>query len=999
MEKPRGYFFDYPTVEKAFTFDRQNASGFILLNGSWEFQLVDNPEIIPTDFLTELSNDSWTKLNVPGHWQLQGHGKPHYTNVQYPFPVDPPYVPTDNPTGYYKKNFLVTNLEQNTKKLIRFEGVDSVFEVWLNGQYIGYSTGSREASEFDISNYLVPGSNTLQVKVIQWSAMSYVEDQDMWWLSGIFRDVFLFEKQHTSLRDIFINASLDDSFKNGLLDLEIDFSEESTLLDTSLHIKLLDKSGKEILSTVEEQYKNTQLKLNYDCGEITTWTAEEPNLYTLLLTLKNKETILSVTPLKIGFRKVELKNGLIHINNQPILFKGVNRHDWHPELGRAVPIEYIEEDIKLMKKFNLNAVRTAHYPNDPRFYDLCDQYGLYVIDETDIETHGMEIVGRWHELSDSLEWQTTYLDRVERMVERDKNHPSIIIWSLGNESGYGQNHQAMYRWLKERDPFRLVQYEGETRYIFDNELERENDSADMFSTMYTSVSEMIEQGKRSNLKQPHILCEYAHAMGNGPGGFKEYQEAFYTYPRLQGGFVWEWIDHGIRRSSDEITYYAYGGDFGDYPNDNNFVIDGMIFPDRTPSPALYEYSKIIQPVTINFTANNKAKLVNRFDFRNLNTLLVKYEIKEEGKLIFSTTLPVINLAPGKKIEIDLPTYHYETTKELVATLNFYEAQSVPYTDANHLVAWEQNILQPFIAPKLTSNKNFIIEETKEQLVIKGNQFALTFDLIKGRLISWLAFDQELLKGKVALNFWRATIDNDRLGINEFGAKPVATEWKEFGIDMLQERVVGVDFHEQQNALEVKVVSVISATTKDWGFNVETLYQIPCSGHLTIDVTGTTFGKGPSTLPKIGWQFEMDKQLQKVNWYGLGPNETYVDSNAFGKIDSWKGTVDELFVPYVRPQETGNHLDTRYLTLTNEAGQGIKVTADTFNFSVNNYSTENIEKAEHTYQLEKQDFVELNLDLAQYGLGSASCGPDVLPQYRLNNEDFSFSIQLTQWVEK
>lgn len=997
-EKARAYFFSYQNETAALTFDLEKSFGYLSLNGHWEFRLTDNPEIIPSDFFVEKPNEPWPKISVPGHWQLQGYGQPHYTNVQYPFPVEPPLIPTDNPTGYYRKEFFVTQKNADSQQIIRFEGVDCAYRLWLNGTYVGYGSGSRLPLEFDISELVVEGPNRIYVQVMQWSAMSYIEDQDMWWLSGIYRDVYLFERPREAITDVFVKASLDNEYQNGQLEIELDSSVTSA--GYFVEIILLSQTAQRVV--YQSQLLALQQPMVIEKTTISEphhWTAETPHLYNLLIKLYKGEELVQVIPQQIGFRTVELKDGLIQINGQAIMFKGVNRHDWHPRLGRTVPFKEMEKDIQLMKAYNLNAVRTAHYPNHPKFYELCDQYGLYVIDEADLETHGMEIVNRRDELSDSLEWQPAYLDRMERMVERDKNHPSIIIWSLGNESGFGQNHLAMSRWAKKRDETRLIHYEGETRQIFERELGQLNEAADMFSTMYTSVEQMIEEGQRSELSQPHILCEYGHAMGNGPGGLKEYVEAFYQYPRLQGGFIWEWLDHGIEVTRNGQKQFAYGGDFNDYPNDSNFVIDGMLFPNRKPSPALLEYQKVIQPVKIVFAEDSLSITVtNRFDFRNLNSLDFTLLISRQGKTIETVQLEQIDLLPRATRTVSLPlelSVFRQLPGELVVTILAQEKAELPYASLNHIVAWEQQIVVPYGLTEMTPKTDYQIEQVGNLLKITGNQSKLTFDLIHGRLIEWQAKGTSLFKSAPQLNFWRALIDNDRLGISEFFAQPVADEWFAYGVNLLQERIEDVSYEETQLGLVIQVKSTIGAVTKDWGFKTRTHYVVAKDGHLTMTVTAKRFGNGPSTLPKIGWQFKLAKELQQVSWYGLGPSESYSDSQQAGYIGHWQKTVDELFTPYVRPQENGNHVKTRHLVISDERGNGLKISADTFNFGVNNYSTEMIDEATHTSELQKANFVELNIDYGQYGLGSASCGPEVLPEYRLANQDFHFTVTVEQ----
>ncbi|MDQ0222416.1 glycoside hydrolase family 2 TIM barrel-domain containing protein [Streptococcus moroccensis] len=996
-EKPRAYFFSYNNRVDAKTFDREKSRGFQLLNGEWKFKLEESPEIIPQEFLSMGLLDDWKDLMVPGHWQLQGYGNPHYTNFEYPFPVNPPFVPTLNPTGYYVKDFEVSEFNFNDELIIHFGGVETVFKVWINGQEVGYSTGSREVSEFMIQDYIKIGTNRLHVQVIQWAATSYIEDQDMWWLSGIFRDVYLMKRPRKAVYDLNTSTELSNNYLKGKLKLSLSFKGET--LDGSVRMTLFSDNNHEIADSVFKLDEDNDYYL--DISNPILWNAEIPYLYTLLVEVTHDDFV-EIIPQKIGFREVELKDGLMCVNGEPLLLKGVNRHDWHPELGRAVSADLMEKDIQLMKQFNINAVRTAHYPNDPRFYDLCDYYGLYVIDEADIETHGMQPLGNWDAFSDDTEWLPTYLDRVMRMVERDKNHPSIIIWSLGNESGFGQNHLAMSRWIKSKDSSRLIHYEGETRRLLEEGNPSENNAADIFSTMYTSVEEMIIQGNRKELKQPHILCEFGHAMGNGPGGLKEYFKVFQSYRRLQGGFIWEWIDHGILQYIDGERHYAYGGDFKDTPHDGNFVIDGLLFPDRTPSPALHEWKKICEPVHIEIDLEaERMELRNDFTFRNLDSLQGEVIFECEGNILYRYSLPNIELAPSCTILLPIQNKwlgrRLSDIDNLLVTVKFIDL-TLPSNDNGDpiVVAWGQSEM-----PSYKQNDTIHMARTEDvskveldnSLSFQNQENELNFSKVFGVWSQWFVKGKSLFKLPPKMNFWRALTDNDRLGLEEFHAKPVVQEWYEKNVNALKERIVNISTSRDDGVYTVEVVSDIAAIAQEWGVSVTTKYQILSSTQLKVSIFGKPYGNGPKTLPKIGLQFALDESFQKVSWYGLGPNETYIDSREAGMIGVWTADVEEMWTNYVRPQENGNHIETRTLWLSDREGNLLKFYGESFDFSVRNYSTEQVDKSEHTYELEKEDYLEVNIDYGQYGLGSASCGPEVAEQYRLLNEDFLYSFTI------
>lgn len=1013
----RSYFIPYSSKRLALNYERGHSESFKLLNGTWKFHYVNNPEEAPEEFhLESYDTTDWDDLVVPSSWQMHGYGKPHYTNQAYPFPVDPPRVPTENPTGCYIKDFYISEKWNKKKIVLRFDGVDSAFHVWVNGKEVGYSQGSRMASEFDISSHAKVGKNKIAVKVYQWSDGSYLEDQDMWWLSGIFRDVSIIATPKLHVNDFFIKTKLDDNFESGLLELStvLENGEETDLSNVQLHIELLDAQQRPINSEAKGLAINAieanTVKVELPIENPVKWSAENPYLYHLLISLLDANgEIIEVVAAKVGFRSIELKDGLFLVNGVPIKLKGVNRHDHHPDLGRAVPLEWMIEDVKLMKQHNINAVRTAHYPNDPRFYDLCDTYGLYVIDEADLECHGFELAGNKSEISDDPKWEKAYVDRMVRMVERDKNHPSIIMWSLGNESGYGTNHLAMANWIRNYDPGRLTHYEGECRIILRDESyydpQREPESSDVYTTMYTAVEVMEKLGNRSDLPRPHILCEYAHAMGNGPGSLKEYWETMYKYDRLQGGFVWEWLDHGIRQfTADGEEYFAYGGDFGETPHDSNFVIDGLVMSDRTPSPGLHVYKKVLEPVQVQSVdlVNGKFVITNRYDFISLDHLYATWSIVSDDVVLDQGKFTVETIQAGETGTVELP---YDFSELVVCgdcwlNLSFHLGVATSWGSVGHEVAWSQFKLPTKNVEKVKVNLALFeplqIKNENNRFEVIGEDFSVIWNKVDGSMQSWTYNGMQLIEKGPRLNFWRAPIDNDLWVQDHWKDVASIVEWKEFGLDNLQHRTNAFDWDisKTKDQITVKVSTRIAPPILKWGMQAEYKYTLCASGDLFIDVKGKPSGELPATFPRIGLNMDVPNALENVAWYGLGPGEAYVDSKAGNRYGWWSSKVKDLYTPYVYPQENGNRHAVRWNAFTDQNGLGFSVVGQpSFDFSAQYFSIDNLEHSQHTYDLVPRDVINLNLDHRQHGLGTSSCGPDVLEQYKLKAATFQFSIRI------
>ena len=997
----RATFASYDDETSARRANRAAASSLRSLNGTWRFLYVASPAEVPSDFAAEAMDDAqWRDLPVPSHWQLHGYGRPHYTNIHYPWPVDPPHVPTENPTGVYRRSFDVPAEWHDRAVILRFEGVDAAFDVFVNGRHVGYSQGSRMPSEFAVTPFVRPGRNVLAVCVYQWCDGSYLEGQDTWWLSGIFRDVSLLAAPPVSLFDVGIRTDLDAQYCDATLRVRA-VLRNWTRLDhpgCRVELKLLDLDGRPTpLATTSTTVPvlaggDVVAAMEVSVSNPRKWCAEDPCLYTLLISVFDADgRMIEVVPVRVGFRSVEIKNGNLLVNGRRIVFKGVNRHEHHPDRGRAIDEDSTRTDVLLMKQHNINAVRTAHYPHHPRFYDLCDEYGLYVIDEADLETHGLKDIGDWSLLSRDPRWQEAFLDRMIRMVERDKNHPCVVLWSLGNEAGFGPNHEAMARWAREADPTRPLHYEGDY----------EMKIADVLSQQYPTLDQLARHASQEDDHRPYILCEYAHAMGNGPGGLKEYDDAFHRYKRLQGGFVWEWIDQGLRkRREDGRSFFAYGGDFGDEPNDANFICDGLVFSDRTPSPALIEYKKVIEPVQVEAVdlAAGSFRVRNRYDFVSLDHLAMTWDITANGRVLQTMTAAAPRIAAGQSEIVSLPITipaDPEPRTEYWLNIRFTLARQCPWGEPGHVVAWAQFLLPvhaDVTAGRASSAPAPIrCDESGNRLQIRGDSFALTFDLIRGRIEAWSHANADLVVQGPRLCFWRAPIDNERFCCGV----PVYENESVYRMHLLQ-HVTQTVRHERpgDGSVRVIVATRIAPPARSNAFLCEYVYTVWGTGDVVIDCRGEPTGEWPPALPRIGLEMAIPATFDRVTWYGRGPGESYADSKLANAIGLYTCDVDALYTPYVRPQENGNRTDVRWAALTDRHGLGLlAVGMPTLDFSAHRFTVADIQAARHPCDLPARPEITLHLDHRQNGLGSASCGPGVFPGYELSCAPFRFRMRL------
>lgn len=991
----RAHFLTFPSKEKALLNNNRYTHAFKNLNGVWKFMFLDAPEYSPEGFFnSDFDVTKMDDITVPGNWQLQGYGKMHYSDLWYNFPINPPYVPTENPTGIYKRTFFVEESYRDKKIIIRFCGVDSAYHLWINGKEVGYSKVARNESEFDITDIIRVGEeNDVTVRVYQWSDGTYLEDQDMWWESGIFRDVELIGVPKDGINDYKVIADLDDEYKNGIFKVEAFLR---TTKEVNVTFELVD-AGENTVFTKTVVAKEGKACIDEVIADVNHWTAETPYLYKLFMTVEDDGQIVEVIPQNVGFRNIRLNGETFLVNGVAIKFKGVNRHDYSPQNGRVVSREEIEKDIILMKQFNINAIRTSHYPNSYYLYDLCDEYGMYLIAETDLECHGFELTGDYKWITDDPSWELAYVSRMTRMIERDKNHPAIIFWSLGNESAFGCNFRKMTDVAHEMDPTRLVHYEGD----FDVE------SADIYSTMYT----WIENPKKPYLmkdiieksKKPHVHCEYCHAMGNGPGNLKDYQDLVYAHDKLQGGFVWEWFDHGIESFTESgEKYYRYGGDFGDDPSNKDFCIDGLIMPDRTPSPGLYEYKKVIEPITTTAVDIQKGiiNLLSRYDFANLDRFNLVYKVMEDDVILQTgfMAVPSIEARANKDITLpyDLSAIKVKPGAHYYVNISYQLREDTNYASSGHELATAQFEL-PLYKEGIVVRPEGILNVEKEHttLHVKGANFSLDFNLVNGNLMNIVRDGMQVLSKGPRLTLWRAPISNDMEIIDKLK--------KVYFLHLEHEVVMNIDYHMEGNILKVEVDTINSTTNSAWHFKTKYVYTVCPSGDILIDVEGTPSGRvdlAPDMLPRIGVSMHLDKSMEHVRYFGMGPGENYADSKEAAQMGLYANTVDGLFTNYVIPQENGNHMGCKWVSMTNDRGMGLLASTEgDFNFSASWYEDKDLDDAKHTCDLVKRDYIVFNVDYKQNALGTNSCGQWQLDKYRAKFEDFKLSFRLTPFNNK
>ncbi|EXJ54364.1 hypothetical protein A1O7_09703 [Cladophialophora yegresii CBS 114405] len=1041
----------------------------ICLNGKWMFAYSSSPQeapdchVISTQPTTAFDDgdENWAAIDVPGHWQLQGHGRPHYTNVVFPFPVCPPYIPTENPTGTYHRSFTVpSSWDESSQFRLRFDGVDSAFYLWLNGTQIGYSQGSRNPAEFDVTKFVLRDKpNYVGVQVLQWCSGSYIEDQDQWWLSGIFRDVHLIAfPARARIDDFFVQTLLDEGYRNAALSIDLDLA----LIDAALvSFELKDSEGNIVHRDegIKVAAKSTRYAHSIKVDNPHKWTAETPYLYHLQISLHDCERILlQRTRHRVGFRSVELKDGNICVNGRQILFQGSNRHDNHPHLGRAVSMDWVRRDLQQMKAHNINAVRCSHYPSHPSLPGLCDELGLWLIDEADLECHGFdaavaanlsleglsydEKVARTSKdaasyTSDNPDWESAYLDRMHQLVERDKNHASVIIWSLGNEAFYGRNHAAMSRWAKQRDPSRLIHYEPDAQAH----------TTDMISHMYTSPAELKKEAEAEGDKfaKPIILCEYAHAMGNGPGLLQTYQDLFRAHRRLQGGFIWEWANHGLwKKDPDGKKYYAYGGDFGDVPNDGTFVMDGLCHSDHTPTRGLVELKKVFEPITARLD-NDQLVVQNHYDFVGLEHVKAEFVVHSLGqgsRLLSAGELLLPSIYPGQEGRVQLPeeeVLRFKNNEDdggdnecwLLVTLR--QKEDKPWAKAGHTIAWYQTQLSKPRTRKPsqhqspgTSSPSLTLATTRLAYTITTGSTTITFDRTRGHISSLTHNNHPLLVDTrvasynpaspsplFALDFWRPPTDND--------AAWQTGEWKRYGLHLMTSRLKSIVAHADSDSnstsattenmtikaatITIRAQHVLAPPSLAWHFDTTTTYTIRAASPRSPSSRTNEFnpqvvmkahthlrprGAFPPNLPRIGHNIQLSPAYTHVKWFGRGLLESYNDKRLSQRVGVWSSTIADMHQRYDVPQENGSRTDVRWCCVEAPQTGGLPSLRASYTpgrdpadrphmqFSTQLYDALTVEEAAHPCDLELESArrrgAVWSVDADVAGVGTAACGP-------------------------
>ena len=974
---------------------REESDRMQLLNGTWKFQYFTSIYNIKDSFFEKnYDTENFDEIQVPSVWQMAGYDTHQYTNIRYPFPFDPPYVPQDIPCGAYVHNFEYSRDEKASKAFLNFEGVDSCFYVWINGSYVGYSQVSHMTSEFDVTDVLQDGTNTVAVLVMKWCDGSYLEDQDKFRMSGIFRDVYILKRPKQAISDYHIKTRIEDM----LAKVEIEMKFYSPL---NVKISIEDRNGAVVaLGSIAEE--GTAV-LEIASPEL--WNTENPYLYKLILETEN-EVIVD----HIALRKIEIKDQVIYLNGQKIKFRGVNRHDSDPVTGFTISLEQITTDLTLMKQHNFNAIRSSHYPNAPFFYEMCDKYGFMVIDEADIEAHGPFMIyrkedtdynrfKRWNEMiADDPAWEEAIVDRVKLMVERDKNRFCIVMWSMGNESAYGCNFEKALEWTKNFDPDRITQYESARYRNYDETYDYSN--LDVYSRMYPALSEIQEYLDKDGSK-PFLLVEYCHSMGNGPGDFEDYFQMIQDNDKMCGGFVWEWCDHAIAHGTAENgkTIYAYGGDHGEEIHDGNFCMDGLVYPDRTVHTGLLEYKNVYRPVRVVSYDKESGELVlhNYMDFDDLKDYVkISYELTQDGLVISKGILSEFSVASHGEGKTNLKISVPENGK-CYLKLIYYLKKEMPLLEENHILGFDEievsqkdakcQLAEKWLE-KTATDSELQVNEDDTQIHIKGREFAYTIDRRTALFTEMKFAGREYLNHPMELNIWRAPTDNDMY---------IKAEWKKAHYDKAYTRAYTTEVVQGKHGVKIVSHASVVAETVQKILDVTITWKIDASGKIDADIEATKDGEFPD-LPRFGVRMFLDKKLADIRYFGMGPQESYRDKHQAASHGLYRANVGDLHEDYIRPQENGSHYDCEYVELNNSR-YGIVASAEkAFSFNASYYTQEELEKKTHNYELIESDSVVFCVDYALNGIGSNSCGPVVLEQYRFDDVLFRFQFTLVPYVK-
>ena len=974
---------------------REESDRMQLLNGTWKFQYFNSIYDIQDSFFEKnYDTENFDEIQVPSVWQMAGYDTHQYTNIRYPFPFDPPYVPQDIPCGAYVHNFEYSRDEKASKSFLNFEGVDSCFYVWINGSYIGYSQVSHMTSEFDVTDVLQDGTNTVAVLVMKWCDGSYLEDQDKFRMSGIFRDVYILKRPKQAISDYHIKTRIEDM----LAKVEIEMKFYSPL---NVKISIEDRNGAVVaLGSIAEE--GTAV-LEIASPEL--WNTENPYLYKLILETEN-EVIVD----HIALRKIEIKDQVIYLNGQKIKFRGVNRHDSDPVTGFTISLEQLTTDLTLMKQHNFNAIRSSHYPNAPFFYEMCDKYGFMVIDEADIEAHGPFMIyrkedtdynrfKRWNEkIADDPVWEEAIVDRVKLMVERDKNRFCIVMWSMGNESAYGCNFEKALEWTKNFDPDRITQYESARYRNYDETYDYSN--LDVYSRMYPALSEIQEYLDKDGSK-PFLLVEYCHSMGNGPGDFEDYFQMIQDNDKMCGGFVWEWCDHAIAHGTAENgkTIYAYGGDHGEEIHDGNFCMDGLVYPDRTVHTGLLEYKNVYRPARVISYDKESGELVlhNYMDFDDLKDYVkISYELTQDGLVISKGKLPEVSAAPHSEGKINLKINVPESGKCYLKFI-YHLKKELPLLDEDHILGFDEievsqkdakcQLAEKWVEKTVTDSE-LQVSEDDTQIHIKGREFAYTIDRRTALFTEMKFAGREYLNHPMELNIWRAPTDNDMY---------IKSEWKKAHYDKAYTRAYTTEVVQGKHGVKITSHASVVAETVQKILDVTITWKIEAAGKIDADIAVTKDDEFPD-LPRFGVRMFLDKKLSAARYFGMGPQESYCDKHQAASHGLYHANVDDLHEDYIRPQENGSHYDCEYVELNNSR-YGIVASAEkAFSFNASYYTQEELEKKTHNYELTESDSVVFCVDYALNGIGSNSCGPVVLEQYRFDDVLFRFQFTLIPYVK-